>query len=752
VPEFGNGFGGLRSIGNVGEILDYLKANKLASYFVGGAPRDLHLGKAVHDVDIASRASFGRLKSLFPDYKAKDFGVAKWVTKDGQQIASLRSVARDSRRRDFTINALYQNAETGRIIDPQGGLNDLKNGLVRSIGNPEERFVEDVSRIPRALRFAGRFGFDIEPGTLRAAHQVSSLAAAGHIAEPAYGRFGKELEKLYEEAPRLAGAHEPLIEGLRHGWGQMQNRPRLTEFGSGWRGLRSGKSSRAEAMMQAENFPGHYYDPEILRPALDRILTKHGSNAKPALIGSGGESTVYDLGNGKVLKARITPGEDLSERVAIEKLVGDFGNKTIAREVVSGPPESTRPDLHLEVSKKLAAPRLDAADRFSDNPFTPEQMDDAMRASTEIWRSTGVFPDTHPGNFGIDNKGRKKLIDYGDASTLDRASYEARVREFATRFKRDPNDWLKPEVIASELAHSNRSTRQTMIEGLRHGGIAQKLRKLLTAFGSGWRGLVSMHPDVMDVINGTNSFFGGFVGGQSASHEELAGYIQKIAESNRLSEGQKTVAGKHLGQALEWSRKTNFPAVLINQKTPRAGLRGVITHERIHAIHRANKNHRFFADKLEEIKTRFKKDLWEQTGESVFKRSIRKKIQLQGLRMPSEPRLKEMAAERMERYGFGFIGDDEFYGRQMGEVFDNHHLFSEMLAHHYEHDRGFFKQAEAAGVPSARRATWELKQAERSAKTLSKGMLRAGESRETVTMASKFLNAIRGARRMSRAL
>jgi poly(A) polymerase len=79
----------------------------------------------------------------------------------------------DFSRRDYTINALGMDMKTGELIDPYGGVEDLKNGVVRAVGDPTQRFNEDPSRIPRGLRFAAKFGFDIDPATEQAMKEQS---------------------------------------------------------------------------------------------------------------------------------------------------------------------------------------------------------------------------------------------------------------------------------------------------------------------------------------------------------------------------------------------------------------------------------------------------------------------------------------------------------------------------------------------------------------------------------------------------
>ena len=89
---------------------------------------------------------------------------------DGRRPEEVRfesSPEADAQRRDFTINALFLDPETGEILDFVGGHRDLTSGIIRAIGDPEQRFREDYLRMLRAVRFAARLGFSIEPETAR---------------------------------------------------------------------------------------------------------------------------------------------------------------------------------------------------------------------------------------------------------------------------------------------------------------------------------------------------------------------------------------------------------------------------------------------------------------------------------------------------------------------------------------------------------------------------------------------------------
>ena len=143
---------------------------------VGGTVRDLILGEKVQDVDIATDMPMDLLRSRFGCYdigKSKQFGLV--LVKYGRatfEVAQFRSTAHrggalaeifaaDAALRDFTINALALTGE-GVLLDPMGGLPDLRAKILRAAGSAEERLLEDVLRMLRAPRFAARFGLEIE--------------------------------------------------------------------------------------------------------------------------------------------------------------------------------------------------------------------------------------------------------------------------------------------------------------------------------------------------------------------------------------------------------------------------------------------------------------------------------------------------------------------------------------------------------------------------------------------------------------
>ncbi|MCX5770843.1 MAG: CCA tRNA nucleotidyltransferase [Candidatus Hydrogenedentes bacterium] len=172
-----------------------LKQAGYRALLAGGCVRDLILGVEPNDYDIATSATPGEVAQLFE--KVISVGAAYGVQivvqpegfyevttfrKDGPYCDGRHPVTvefvdeiEDARRRDFTINAMFLDPESNSIIDYVGGQEDLRNRLLRTVGPPEQRFAEDHLRILRAVRFAARLGYDIEPETLDAVRKMSRL-------------------------------------------------------------------------------------------------------------------------------------------------------------------------------------------------------------------------------------------------------------------------------------------------------------------------------------------------------------------------------------------------------------------------------------------------------------------------------------------------------------------------------------------------------------------------------------------------
>ena len=116
-------------------------------------------------------------EQIAKEFYPNEFDAFKRSLAGGRRPDSVKftNIETDVKRRDLTINALFYDIDTNEIVDLVGGVNDLKNGVVRTVGSPQERFGEDRLRILRAIRFAGRFGSELDPEVDAALQQDASL-------------------------------------------------------------------------------------------------------------------------------------------------------------------------------------------------------------------------------------------------------------------------------------------------------------------------------------------------------------------------------------------------------------------------------------------------------------------------------------------------------------------------------------------------------------------------------------------------
>jgi poly(A) polymerase len=169
-------------------VLKRLRDAGHVAYFAGGCVRDELMGLVPKDYDVATDAPPRRVQELFSRTQAVGaaFGVilvrhrksvvevATFRTdisyEDGRRPTAVRftTAEEDAKRRDFTINGVFLDPIENRVIDYVGGQQDVRDKLLRAIGNPDERFAEDHLRLLRAVRFASRFDLTIEPDTARA--------------------------------------------------------------------------------------------------------------------------------------------------------------------------------------------------------------------------------------------------------------------------------------------------------------------------------------------------------------------------------------------------------------------------------------------------------------------------------------------------------------------------------------------------------------------------------------------------------
>lgn len=201
-------------------VVERLRSNGFQALYAGGCVRDHLLGIAPGDYDVATDATPDVVQSLFERTVpvGASFGVVLVVV-DGRpvEVAQFRTDAEyldgrhpvavrpanpqeDAQRRDFTINGMFIEPDTGEILDYVCGQADLRAGIVRAIGNPAERFAEDHLRMLRAVRFAARLGFAIDPLTMQA---IRANAAA--VRGVALERVGDEIVRILREGGARRG-------------------------------------------------------------------------------------------------------------------------------------------------------------------------------------------------------------------------------------------------------------------------------------------------------------------------------------------------------------------------------------------------------------------------------------------------------------------------------------------------------------------------------------------------------------------
>lgn len=174
-------------------IIDTISAAGFEAYAVGGCVRDSILGRKPQDWDITTSAKPEQVKALFPrtiDTGLQHGTVTVMQDREGFEVTTYRidgayedsrhpkevfftpNLEEDLKRRDFTINAMAYNDRTG-LVDIFGGIEDIRAGVIRCVGNPKERFGEDALRMLRAIRFSAQLGYEIDPDTRAAVRELS---------------------------------------------------------------------------------------------------------------------------------------------------------------------------------------------------------------------------------------------------------------------------------------------------------------------------------------------------------------------------------------------------------------------------------------------------------------------------------------------------------------------------------------------------------------------------------------------------
>ncbi|WP_077213778.1 CCA tRNA nucleotidyltransferase [Bacillus dakarensis] len=229
-------------------ILEKIEKAGYQAYFVGGSVRDLLLNQEIHDVDIATSATPDEVMGIFNNtvdvgiehgtvvviYGGSTYEVTTFRTESEysdfrrpNEVSFVRSLNEDLMRRDFTMNAIAMD-KSGVMLDPFNGKKDIEAKVIRTVGEPKERFQEDALRMMRAVRFVSQLSFSIEIMTYKALKVYGSLLK--HIA---IERIAVEFEKLllgrnsrnalkilldtglYQYLPGLYGKREALYDFLK---------------------------------------------------------------------------------------------------------------------------------------------------------------------------------------------------------------------------------------------------------------------------------------------------------------------------------------------------------------------------------------------------------------------------------------------------------------------------------------------------------------------------------------------------------
>ncbi|MBF6648153.1 polynucleotide adenylyltransferase PcnB [Methylobacter sp. BlB1] len=219
---------------NALKVLYRLQKSGFQAYLVGGCVRDLLLGREPKDFDVVTDADPEQIRKIFRNCRiiGRRFRLAHvhfgreiievatfrgaGDAQDDKQVLSkegrlLRdnvygTIEEDVWRRDFTVNALYYNIKDFSVVDYTGGMDDHKTGTLRLIGDPETRFREDPVRMLRAVRFAVKLGFNLDPACEKPIHELAELL------------YGIPAARLYDEALKLflSGYALQTFEMLRH--------------------------------------------------------------------------------------------------------------------------------------------------------------------------------------------------------------------------------------------------------------------------------------------------------------------------------------------------------------------------------------------------------------------------------------------------------------------------------------------------------------------------------------------------------
>lgn len=221
------------------KVINALESAGYEAYVVGGSVRDMLMNQSINDIDITTNALPQEMKEVFSSFRCFDTGLKHGTLtvlvdknpvevttyridkgySDGRHpdsVAFTKNITEDLARRDFTVNAIAYNPNSG-IVDPFSGIQDIERRILRCVGEPEKRLEEDSLRILRGLRFSATLGFDIEEETAKAMTNCRSLLK-NVSAERVYSELSKilcgkniknvllDFTEIFEEVlPELSG-------------------------------------------------------------------------------------------------------------------------------------------------------------------------------------------------------------------------------------------------------------------------------------------------------------------------------------------------------------------------------------------------------------------------------------------------------------------------------------------------------------------------------------------------------------------
>ena len=222
-------------------VINTFSAHGHSAYLVGGCVRDMLMGKEPHDTDITTSALPEETQEIFKDFPVIETGlkhgtvtlliehtpieITTFRTEEGysdgrhpDKVYFTKDIKDDLCRRDFTINSIAYNSKEG-YIDLFGGRNDIEKGIIRCVGNAEERFREDSLRILRALRFASALGFSIEKETADAMFNckelLSNISVERIYSETVKLLCGKNVKKVLLDYSEILSVFIPEIVAMK---------------------------------------------------------------------------------------------------------------------------------------------------------------------------------------------------------------------------------------------------------------------------------------------------------------------------------------------------------------------------------------------------------------------------------------------------------------------------------------------------------------------------------------------------------